>query len=101
MPKDLISKLAGTRAEIAALIATELGLGDPTTWNAADREAVERQTTETIEGCAIDAASDCEEAGSQLQQRLRDHRALLELRSDEADARLAEEGEVFGREDDA
>ncbi|KQP14633.1 hypothetical protein ASF26_17860 [Methylobacterium sp. Leaf93] len=98
-----MSKLHEKREEIAALIASELGLGDPAGLSEADRAAVDRQTSEVIEGCALetDEPADCEEAGTQLRLRLREYRALLELRRDEADARLAEEGEVFGREDDA
>ncbi|KQP50986.1 hypothetical protein ASF34_19530 [Methylobacterium sp. Leaf106] len=98
-----MSKLDEKREEIAALIASELGLGDPAGLSEADRAAVDRQTSETIEGCALetDEPADCEEAGTPLRRRLREYRALLELRTDEADARLAEEGEVFGREDDA
>ncbi|WP_027173393.1 hypothetical protein [Methylobacterium sp. 10] len=98
-----MSKLDEKREEIAALIAAELGLGDPAGLSEADRAAVGRQTSEAIEGCALetDAPADGKEAGTPLRQRLREYRALLELRTDEADARLAEEGEVFGREDDA
>ncbi|WP_019904244.1 hypothetical protein [Methylobacterium sp. 77] len=98
-----MSKLDEKREEIAALIALELGLGELAGLSEAERAAVDRQTSETIEGCApdADAPADCEEAGSQLRLRLREYRALTELRTDEANARLAEEGEVFSREDDA
>ncbi|MCJ2131674.1 hypothetical protein [Methylobacterium sp. E-045] len=98
-----MSELDEKREEIAVLIAAELGLGDPAGWSEADRAAVDRRTSEAIEGRALgpDEPADSTEAGTRLRQRLREYRALLELRTDEADARLAEEGEVFGREDDA
>ncbi|MCJ2033665.1 hypothetical protein [Methylobacterium sp. J-068] len=104
-----MSELEAKRREIAELIALELGFGDLDGLSAADRAAVDRQTAETIEGCApgeagsdgTEPAADCSEANIRLRGLLRQFRALQVLRSDEADARLAEEGEVFGREDDA
>lgn len=98
-----VSDLETKREEIAALIAAELGLGDLEGLKAADRAVVDLQTAETIEGCGdrADAPADCEEANLRLRQLLREYSALEELRMDEADVRLAEEGEVFGREDDA
>ncbi|WP_227439558.1 hypothetical protein [Methylobacterium sp. W2] len=98
-----MSKLVEKREEIAALIAAELGLGDPAGLSEADRAALDRQTSEAIERGALetDEPADGTEAGTQLRQRLQEYRALRELRTDEADARLAEQGEVFGREDDA
>jgi hypothetical protein len=98
-----MSEIEEKRREIAELIALELGLGDLEGLNAADRAAVDRQTAETIAGCGADSPepADCTEANIRLRGLLQQYRALQILRSDEADARLAEEGEVFGREDDA
>lgn len=98
-----MSKLDEKREEIAALVAAELGLGELAGLSEADRAAVDRHTSEAIEGYALDTdePADGTEAGTELKQRLREYCALLELRTDEADARLAEQGEVFGREDDA
>jgi len=98
-----MSSLEAKREEIAALIAAELGLGDLEGLKAADRAVVDLQTAETIDGCGedADAPADCEEANLRLRQLLREYSALKELRTDEADVRLAEEGEVFSREDDA
>ena len=98
-----MSDLDAKRGEIAELIAAELGFGDLEGLSAGDRAVVDLQTTDTIEGCSenADAAADCEEANLRLRQLLREYGALQQLRMDEADARLAEEGEVFGRENDA
>lgn len=98
-----MSEIDEKRREIAELIALKLGFGDLETLNAADRAAIDRQTEETIAGCEADSpdASDCTEANIRLRGLLQQYRALQLLRSDKADARLAEEGEVFGREDDA
>ena len=96
-------EIAEKRREIAELIALELGFGDLETLSATERAAVDRQTQETIAGCEADSSepADCTEANIRLRGLLQQYRALQVLRSDEADARLAEEGEVFGREDDA
>lgn len=98
-----MSAVEDKRREIAELIALELGFGDLDALAPADRAAVERQTDETIAGCGLDSAepADCEEANLRLRGLLKELHALQVLRSDEADARLAEEGEVFAREDDA
>jgi hypothetical protein len=98
-----MSEIEEKRREIAALIALELGLGDLEGLGEADRAAVDRQTAETIAGSEADepGAADAGEANIRLRGLLRQYRDLQILRSDEADARLAEEGEVFGREDDA
>ena len=98
-----MSDLDDKREEIAALIADELGLGAPDTLSPSDRTVVDRQTAETIEGCDADAAepADCSEATLRLRTLLREYRRLEELRTDELNVRLAEEGEVFSREDDA
>ncbi len=96
-------EIAEKRREIAELIALELGFGDLETLSATERAAVDRQTEETIAGCEADSPepADCTEANIRLRGLLQQYRALRVLRSDEADARLADEGEVFGREDDA
>lgn len=98
-----MSEIAEKRREIAELIALELGFGDLETLSATERAAVDRQTQETIAGCEADSPepADCAEANIRLRGLLQQYRALQILRSDEADARLADEGEVFGREDDA
>ncbi|MCK2054271.1 hypothetical protein [Methylobacterium sp. 37f] len=104
-----MSEIEDKRHEIAELIALELGFGDLDAASAADRAVIERQTDETIAGCAADSQepADCTEANIRLRGLLHQYRALQilrddqVLRSDEADARLAEEGEVFSREDDA
>lgn len=82
------------RREIAELIALELGLGDLDALGPADRAAVERQTDETIAGCGLDSPepADCEEANLRLRTLLKELHDLQVLRSDAADARLAEEG---------
>ncbi|MFC5554772.1 hypothetical protein [Methylobacterium iners] len=98
-----MAELDAKREEIAGLIAQELGLGDLSSLNPSERATVDQQTAETIEGCGDDAAepADCTEATLRLRQVLKEYRDLETLRSDELDARLAEEGEVFAREDDA
>jgi hypothetical protein len=98
-----MAELEDKRREIAELIALELGFGDLAGLSATDRAAVDLQTAETISGCGADSAepSDCTEANIRLRGLLKELHALQVLRSDEADARLAEEGEVFGRENDA
>lgn len=95
--------LAAKRTEIAAHVASELGLGSLAGLSSADRAVVDKQTSETIEGCRADAdqPADCSDADRTMRRLLAEHRALEEMRTDEADMRLAEEGEVFGREDDA
>lgn len=98
-----MSDLDAKREEIAAFIAGELGLGALETLSPSDRAAVDRQTAETIEGCGEtgDEAADCTEATPRLRELLQAYRRLDELRTDELNVRLAEEGEVFSREDDA
>lgn len=98
-----MSDLDAKRTEIAALVAMELGLGDLALLSATDRAAIDQQTEETIAsyGEGGVAGSHADEANLKLRQLLHDYRALEELRVDENDVRLAEEGEVFGREDDA
>jgi hypothetical protein len=98
-----MSEIEDKRREIAELIALELGLGDLETLSAEDRAAVDRQTAETIAGCGVNGPepADCAEANIRLRGLLQQLHALEMLKSDEADVRLAEEGEVFSREDDA
>lgn len=98
-----MSAVDDKRREIAELIALELGFGDLDGLSPTDRAAVERQTEETIAGCGIGSAepADCEEANLRLRGLLTELHALQVLRSDEADTRMAAEGEVFAREDDA
>lgn len=85
------------REAIAALIARDLGLAELGSLSAAEREEVDRQTDWAIEAWRDEGG----ETDSPLARRLRDHAAQQTLRADEADARLAAEGEVFAREDDA
>ncbi|KAB1071679.1 hypothetical protein F6X51_18890 [Methylobacterium planeticum] len=88
---------------MAAEVARELGFGELRALSLADRALVDRQADETIAGCASDApeATDCSDANRTMRRLLVEHRALLELKTDEANTRLAEEGEVFAPEDDA
>ncbi|WP_336492033.1 hypothetical protein [Methylobacterium nigriterrae] len=98
-----IVALRAKREEIAAHVAHELGLGDLAMLSPADRATVDQQTDETIEGCSHDAAEpvECSDADRTMRRLLSEHRALKELKADEANVRLAEEGEVFAPEDDA
>jgi hypothetical protein len=98
-----ILALHAKREEIAAHVARDLGLGDLAGLSQEARAAVDQQTTETIEGCdpASPEPADCSEADRTMRRLLSEHRALSELRADEDNARLAEEGEVFAPEDDA
>jgi hypothetical protein len=95
--------LHAKREEIAAHVAHELGLGDLATLSPADRVMVDQQTDETIEGCGTDTPepSDCSDADRTMRRLLSEHRALKEEKADEANVRLAEEGEVFAPENDA
>lgn len=92
--------LEAKREEIAALIAAELGFGDLAGLSPDDRAAVDKQTAETIEGCGEEQA-DCSDAHVRLRTLLEEYRALQELRADEDNVRLAEQGEVFAPENDA
>jgi hypothetical protein len=98
-----ILALHAKREEIAAHVARDLGLGDLAGLGREERAVVDQQTAETIEGC--DPASpepvDCSDADRTMRRLLAEHRALSELRADEDNARLAEDGEVFAPEDDA
>ncbi|WP_336490945.1 hypothetical protein [Methylobacterium nigriterrae] len=98
-----IVALRAKRGEIAAHLARELGLGELATLSSKDRAAVDQQTDETIAGCSPDAPepADCSDADRTMRRLLSEHRALKELKADEANVRLAEEGEVFAPEDDA
>ncbi len=95
--------LATKRDEISAHVAREMGLGDLDGLSPADRAIVEQHTSETIEGCSggLGEQSDCSDADRTMRRLLSEHRALEEITTDEANTRLAEEGEVFSREDDA
>ena len=95
-----MSPLDAKREEIAAVIAKDLGLGDLDTLEAGDRAAVDRQTAETI-AAWDDERADGTDAHVTLAPLLAEYRALQQTRTDEANARLAEEGEVFSPEDDA
>ena len=100
---DLSEALDAKREEIAALIAAELGFGDLAGLSEEDRAAVDRQTSETIEGRS-DEAADCSVAHVRLNALLDEYRVLQEqqeLRADQDNVRLAERGEVFAPEDDA
>ncbi|GJE29461.1 hypothetical protein [Methylobacterium organophilum] len=98
-----MSKLDEKREEIAALVARDLGLGDLAALSAADRETVEAETATLIlrNGQAIADASDPVAAHVRLAKLLAEYRTLANLTADERDAKLADEGEVFAREDDA
>ena len=95
--------LYAKREEIAAHVARDLGLGDLAELSDKERAAVDQQTTETIESCDPTApeSADCSDADRTMRRLLSEHRALSELRADEDNVRLAEEGEVFAPEDDA
>ena len=95
-----MSALDAKREEIAAVIANELGFGDLDTLEEGDRAAVDEQTAETIEAWD-DERADGADAHVKLAPLLAEYRALQQLRTDEANARLADEGEVFSPEDDA
>ena len=97
-----ILALRAKREEIAAHIARDLGLGDLAGLSREERAAVDQQTTETIEACdpASPEPADCSETDRSMRQLLSEHRALSELRADEDNARLAEEGEVFAPDND-
>ena len=95
-----MSDLDAKREEIAAVIARDLGFGDLDTLKAEDREAVDQQTAETIEARDHERANGTD-AHVTLAPLLAEYRALQQLHTDEADARLAGEGEVFSPEDDA
>ena len=99
----VVLALAAKREQIAAHVAGELGLGDLEGLSVADRTVVDQQTEETIKGCTpgSDEPSDCSDADRTMRRLLSEHRALEELNTDEASARLAEEREVFSRDDDA
>jgi hypothetical protein len=98
-----VAALRAKREEIAAQVAHELGLGELGGLSPADRALVDRQADETIAGCGAEAAdaADCSDADRTMRRLLAEHRALAELKADEANTRLAEEGEVFAPEDDA
>ena len=103
MNDDTTTRLASTRRLIAELVAGELGLGDLDTLTDADRTVVERQTDKTVEGCGDDATepADCSEANIKLRRLLSEYHALKQLRTDNANVILAEQGEVFSQDDDA
>ncbi|TXN03074.1 hypothetical protein FV222_08870 [Methylobacterium sp. WL103] len=98
-----MSDLDAKRDEIAAHIARDLGFDGLAGLNPSDRAAVDQQTAETIEGC--DPASpepvDCSDADRVMRRLLAEYRGLQQIRTDEGNVRLAEEGEVFAPEDDA
>lgn len=98
-----MTALDAKREEIAELVARELGFGDLAGVSPADRAAIDQQTAETIEGCGEDAdePADCTEANVRLRLLLTEYRQIARIRAGENDVRLAEEGEVFSREDDA
>jgi hypothetical protein len=102
-PGARVAALRAKREEIAAQVALELGLGELGGLSPADRDLVDRQADETIAGCATPATepADCSDADRTMRRLLAEHRALAELKADEADTRLAEEGEVFAPENDA
>lgn len=91
------------REEIAAHVARELGFGGLDGLSPADRAAVDQQTAETIEGCdpTVPIPADCSGADREMQRLLREYHAAQQLRADNSNVRLAEEGEVFAPEDDA
>ena len=95
--------LHAKREEIAAHVARELGLGDLDGLNRDERAVVDQQTAETIKGCdpASPEPADCSNTDRTIRRLLSEHRALSELRADEDNVRLAEQGEVFAPENDA
>jgi hypothetical protein len=95
--------LRAKREEIAAHVARELGLGDLTGLSREDRVRVDQQTDETIEGCTTDKLepADCSDADRTMRQLLSEHRALKDMKADEANVRSAKEGEVSAPRGDA
>lgn len=91
------------REEIAAHVARELGFGGLNRLSPADRAAVDQQTAEAIEGCdpSVPIPADCSDADREMRRLLSEYHAPQQLRSDNSNVRLAEEGEVFAPEDDA
>ena len=91
------------REEIAAHVARELGFEGLAGLSPADRAAVDQQTAEAIEGCdpTLPIPADCSDADREMQRLLREYHASQELKADNSNVRLAEEGEVFAPVDDA
>ena len=97
-----MSDLDAKREEIAAAIAQGLGLGGLASLGADERAEVDRRTAEALATGASGVPDDPPtEAGTRLRWLLAEYRDLEALRADTANARLAEEGEVFAPEDDA
>ena len=98
-----MSSLEAKREEIAALIAKDLGLGDLAALQPEERVRIDSETARVIEaqGPAITDDGDPVLANVKLRRLLSEYRDLAALKADERDTRLAEQGEVFSREDDA
>src|ERR1700712_2929748 len=98
-----MSDLDTKREEIAAHVARDLGFAGLAGLSPSDRTAVDQQTAETIEGCdpASPVPLDCSAADREMRRLLAEYRGLQQIRTDEGNVRLAEEGEVFAPEDDA
>ncbi|GJE78564.1 hypothetical protein [Methylorubrum suomiense] len=77
-----MSDVAKVREEIAVLIALELGFGDLEALTAEDRAVIERQTTETIEGCG-DEKADCTDTHVRLRGLLAEYHRLQQLHAGE------------------
>lgn len=91
------------REEIAAHVARELGFDGLAGLSPAERAAVDQQTAEAIEGCdpSLPIPADCADADREMRRLLSEYHAPQQLRADNSNVRLAEEGEVFAPEDDA
>lgn len=98
-----MSDLDMKREEIAAQIARALGFGGLASLSPSDRATVDQRTSVAIEGYdpASPMAADGADADRELRRLLAEYRGLQQIRADQDNVRLAEEGEVFAPEDDA
>ncbi len=98
-----MTPLDAKREEIAALIALDLGFGDLAHMRPDERAQVEAETANAIESHHAGIADDTDPhlANVKLRKLLSAYADLAALSTDERDVRLAEEGDVFSREDDA
>ena len=80
--------LHAKREEIAAHIASDLGLGGLAGLSKDEQAAVDQQTTETIEGCdpTLPEPSDCSDADRTMRRLLSEHHALKDAQAGGDDA---------------
>ncbi|TXM70122.1 hypothetical protein FV226_17445 [Methylobacterium sp. WL12] len=97
------SDLDAKREEIAAHFARGLGFDGLAGLSPSDRARVDRRTAEAIDGCDPASPEPVDGSGADdgMRRLLAEYRGLLQLRTDAANVRLAEAGEVFAPEDDA